>query len=273
MGETGYVGARLPSDVHIKQDAWLAELRTAHGVMSREKSAGKEREGDCNPGVRKRAWSREEDVLLRICIGKCRKSCRLRWFNYLSPNIKRGPFAPDEDDLIVRMHTLLGNRWSLIAGRMLGRTANDIKNRWNSHLNKQITVDRQREKEAPPIPSVVVVKPQVHRPTVKTPYWFFKAHEAQRAEALADSFIEEQFCFSSWFDTKGIQGGGGGGELEASHQTRGGSILLPGRLLDSDGRREFLLQQTTASIETELEWEKLLSDPDFWSSLDEKSAA
>ncbi|KAF3792574.1 hypothetical protein EJ110_NYTH08513 [Nymphaea thermarum] len=69
-----------------------------------------------NPGIRRGAWSKEEDALLRRCIEKfglkrCRKSCRLRWVNYLSPNIKRGIFLPEEDDLIIRMHRLLGNRF------------------------------------------------------------------------------------------------------------------------------------------------------------------
>ncbi|XP_026429950.1 transcription factor MYB34-like [Papaver somniferum] len=104
-------------------------------------------------GLRKGAWAEEEDLLLRKCIikygegkwrqvplrvglNRCRKSCRLRWLNYLQPNIKRGEFQPDEVDLIIRMHKLLGNRWSLIAGRLLGRTANDIKNYYNTHLKK-----------------------------------------------------------------------------------------------------------------------------------------
>ncbi|XP_026428245.1 transcription factor MYB75-like [Papaver somniferum] len=96
---------------------------------------------------------KEEDILLRKCImeygegkwrlvplraglNRCRKSCRLRWLNYLQPNIIRGEFKPDEVDLIIRMHKLLGNRWSLIAGRLPGRTASDIKNYYNTHLKR-----------------------------------------------------------------------------------------------------------------------------------------
>nr|DAD44051.1 TPA_asm: hypothetical protein HUJ06_002281 [Nelumbo nucifera] len=71
-------------------------------------------------------------------LDRCRKSCRLRWLNYLRPNIKRGNFAVDEVDLIIRLHKLLGNRWSLIAARIPGRTANDVKNYWNSHLSKKL---------------------------------------------------------------------------------------------------------------------------------------
>ena len=41
---------------------------------------------------------------------RCGKSCRLRWLNYLRPNIKRGNISYDEEDLIIRLHKLLGNR-------------------------------------------------------------------------------------------------------------------------------------------------------------------
>ncbi|XP_031492507.1 transcription factor MYB1-like [Nymphaea colorata] len=236
-----------------------------------------------DPGIRRGAWTKEEDALLRRCIEKygegnwhlvpsraglnrCRKSCRLRWVNYLSPNIKRGTFEPEEDDLIIRMHRLLGNRWSLIAGRILGRTANDIKNRWNSHLYKK-TMSPQPSKEESPIPSFVVVKPKAHRLTVKAPHWF-KA-KAQAAEVPpVGNFMEDRFCFSSWFEPKSTQGGvgrEGGDELEAPNQTQEESRWLPEALLDLDG--EELPLQATTPIAAELEWENLLSEPDFWSSL------
>lgn len=70
---------------------------------------------------------------------RCGKSCRLRWLNYLRPGIKRGDIGADEEDLIIRLHRLLGNRWSLIAKRLPGRTDNEIKNYWNSHLRKKLS--------------------------------------------------------------------------------------------------------------------------------------
>ncbi|CAA6660684.1 unnamed protein product [Spirodela intermedia] len=54
-----------------------------------------------------------------------------------SSGLRRWEFQEDEVDLIIRLHRLLGNRWSLIAGRIPGRTANDIKNYWNSCLSKK----------------------------------------------------------------------------------------------------------------------------------------
>nr|XP_011467603.1 PREDICTED: transcription factor WER-like [Fragaria vesca subsp. vesca] len=73
------------------------------------------------------------------------KSCRLRWVNYLRPNIKRGDMSEQEEDLIIRLHKLLGNRWSLIAGRLPGRTDNEIKNYWYTRLSKKI---QQKEKQS-----------------------------------------------------------------------------------------------------------------------------
>ncbi|KAF7806091.1 transcription factor WER-like [Senna tora] len=104
---------------------------------------------------KKGLWSSEEDRVLmdyvkqqgvgkwnRIAkltgLKRCGKSCRLRWINYLSPDVKRGGFTEEEDDLIIRLHNLLGNRWSLIAGRVPGRTDNQVKNYWNTHLSKKV---------------------------------------------------------------------------------------------------------------------------------------
>ncbi|KAK6268253.1 hypothetical protein QUC31_012413 [Theobroma cacao] len=112
--------------------------------------------------VNKGAWTAEEDrklaeviavhgakrwkiIAIKAGLNRCGKSCRLRWMNYLRPNIKRGNISDQEEDLILRLHKLLGNRWSLIAGRLPGRTDNEIKNYWNSHLSKKIN---QKEKQS-----------------------------------------------------------------------------------------------------------------------------
>ncbi|KAJ7979261.1 Myb transcription factor [Quillaja saponaria] len=105
--------------------------------------------------VNRGAWSVKEDKILtkyiqlhgegkwrnlskRAGLNRCGKSCRLRWMNYLKPDIKRGNISEEEEDLIIRLHKLLGNRWSLIAGRLPGRTDNEIKNYWNTNLSKRL---------------------------------------------------------------------------------------------------------------------------------------
>lgn len=52
-------------------------------------------------------WS---DIARNAGLQRCGKSCRLRWINYLRPDLKRGAFSPQEEELIVHLHSLLGNR-------------------------------------------------------------------------------------------------------------------------------------------------------------------
>ncbi|XP_025012074.1 myb-related protein 308 isoform X2 [Ricinus communis] len=103
----------------------------------------------------KGAWTKEEDERLINYIKlhgegcwrslpkaagllRCGKSCRLRWINYLRPDLKRGNFTEEEDELIINLHGLLGNKWSLIAARLPGRTDNEIKNYWNTHIRRKL---------------------------------------------------------------------------------------------------------------------------------------
>ncbi|KAL7130606.1 hypothetical protein ABFS83_13G145600 [Erythranthe nasuta] len=105
--------------------------------------------------VRTGPWSTAEDLRLTTFVQKnghanwralpkqagilrCGKSCRLRWVNYLSPNVKRGNFSPEEEQIIINMHTSIGNKWSKIASCLPGRTDNEIKNVWNTHLKKRL---------------------------------------------------------------------------------------------------------------------------------------
>ncbi|XP_019160089.1 PREDICTED: transcription factor MYB24-like [Ipomoea nil] len=104
--------------------------------------------------LRRGPWTLEEDTLLikyiaahgegrwnalAKCAGLRRtgKSCRLRWLNYLKPDIKRGNLTPQEQILILELHSKWGNRWSKIAQHLPGRTDNEIKNYWRTRVQKQ----------------------------------------------------------------------------------------------------------------------------------------
>ncbi|KAH7665580.1 myb proto-oncogene protein plant protein [Dioscorea alata] len=91
-------------------------------------------------------WS---DVARNAGLQRCGKSCRLRWINYLRPDLKRGAFSPQEEELIIHLHSVLGNRWSQIAARLPGRTDNEIKNFWNSTIKKRLKNASPNNSESP----------------------------------------------------------------------------------------------------------------------------
>ncbi|XP_010244374.1 PREDICTED: transcription factor MYB36-like [Nelumbo nucifera] len=105
--------------------------------------------------VKRGPWSPEEDTALKNYVEKygtggnwialpqkaglrrCGKSCRLRWLNYLRPDIKHGGFTEEEDNIICTLYNSIGSRWSVIASQLPGRTDNDVKNYWNTKLKKK----------------------------------------------------------------------------------------------------------------------------------------
>ncbi|CAN6219994.1 unnamed protein product [Urochloa humidicola] len=103
--------------------------------------------------LRRGPWTVEEDLLLvnyiaahgegrwnalARCAGLRRtgKSCRLRWLNYLRPDLRRGNITASEQLLILELHSRWGNRWSKIAQHLPGRTDNEIKNYWRTRVQK-----------------------------------------------------------------------------------------------------------------------------------------
>ncbi|KAK7345772.1 hypothetical protein VNO77_16383 [Canavalia gladiata] len=113
-------------------------------------------------GLKKGPWTPHEDLILINYINtyghknwralpkqagllRCGKSCRLRWTNYLRPDIKRGNFTREEENMIIQLHEMLGNRWSAIAARLPGRTDNEIKNVWHTHLKKKKRPKQEQE--------------------------------------------------------------------------------------------------------------------------------
>ncbi|CAA0380997.1 unnamed protein product [Arabidopsis thaliana] len=116
----------------------------------------KEEEGT----VRKGPWTMEEDFILFNYIlnhgeglwnsvakasglKRTGKSCRLRWLNYLRPDVRRGNITAEEQLLIIQLHAKLGNRWSKIAKHLPGRTDNEIKNFWRTKIQRHMKVSSE----------------------------------------------------------------------------------------------------------------------------------
>ncbi|TBT98673.1 hypothetical protein CWI37_1649p0010 [Hamiltosporidium tvaerminnensis] len=111
-------------------------------------------ESDILPIITKGPWSEEEDNKLLLLIKKYKpknwsfiakmmktrvgKQCRERWHNHLNPDIKKGPFSLQEEEVIMHYHKKIGNRWSEISKKLPGRTDNSIKNHYNSSLRRSI---------------------------------------------------------------------------------------------------------------------------------------
>lgn len=106
-----------------------------------------------NPVVTKAAWTAEEDNLLSELVrvhgaknwssiansmsGRIGKQCRERWHNHVDPSLYFGPWKPEEDDHILSLQAQYGHKWAVIAKQLNGRSANAIKNHWNSTLYRR----------------------------------------------------------------------------------------------------------------------------------------
>ncbi|KAL0367830.1 UNVERIFIED_CONTAM: Transcription factor [Sesamum radiatum] len=112
-----------------------------------------DQEENNNMDLRRGPWTVEEDFTLINYIAhhgegrwnslarsaglkRTGKSCRLRWLNYLRPDVRRGNITLEEQLLILELHSRWGNRWSKIAQHLPGRTDNEIKNYWRTRVQK-----------------------------------------------------------------------------------------------------------------------------------------
>jgi hypothetical protein len=119
--------------------------------------------GDCfqRGSLKKNKWTGEEDEQLRVAVStfgtsswnkiaavvpsRTGKQCRERWIAQLAPSVSRGLWSPDEDAVLIRSHTIMGNRWTTIAAQLPGRSALHVKNRWSWLIRHDKIVEHQSE--------------------------------------------------------------------------------------------------------------------------------
>ena len=79
---------------------------------------------------RHRSW----ESIAREMGSRTARQVRERWSNYLSPSIRTDPWTEDEDQLLIDKINEVGRLWCSFSHFFNGRSENDIKNRWYSHL-------------------------------------------------------------------------------------------------------------------------------------------
>ncbi|XP_010415165.1 PREDICTED: protein ODORANT1-like [Camelina sativa] len=177
-------------------------------------------------GLKKGPWTAEEDRKLmnfiltngQCCwravpklagLLRCGKSCRLRWTNYLRPDLKRGLLSDYEEKMVIDLHSQLGNRWSKIASHLPGRTDNEIKNHWNTHIKKKLrkmgidplthkplSIVEQEDEE--PVKKLQKVQMPLQEPAEKnleepTSYRLTKESNTKNTSRLEESLDDDQF--------------------------------------------------------------------------------
>ncbi|XP_058114023.1 transcription factor MYB3R-1-like isoform X2 [Magnolia sinica] len=109
-------------------------------------------------------WTPEEDALLCRAVqrfkGKSWKKiaecftdrsdvqCLHRWQKVLNPELVKGPWSKEEDDIIIELVNKYGaKKWSTIANALPGRIGKQCRERWHNHLNPAINKEAWTQEE------------------------------------------------------------------------------------------------------------------------------
>lgn len=155
-----------------EQDQRLSKLVAQYGTKDWKIIAVKEGVhtlGQCadrwelklNPDIKMGNWTPEEDKVITDWVakyglkwvdlakempGRTRKNCRGRWHNCLDPNINRGPWTQEEDELLLKLHEQYGNKWALMAKSFKGRTGEQLQARWTGTVCKRVDINARGQR-------------------------------------------------------------------------------------------------------------------------------
>ncbi|XP_077429636.1 v-myb avian myeloblastosis viral oncogene homolog-like 2b [Vanacampus margaritifer] len=97
-------------------------------------------------------WTQEEDDKLKALVQKLgqhdwknvashisnhtEQQCQHRWLKVLDPELIKGPWTKEEDDKVIELVNLYGNKqWAVVAKHLKGRLGKQCRERWHNHLN------------------------------------------------------------------------------------------------------------------------------------------
>lgn len=78
------------------------------------------------------------DYIATLLPERTARQIKDRYNNYLSPDMTNLPWTREEDDLLRQKVDEYGNHWVIIATFFVGRSSNNVKNRWHKVLVKGI---------------------------------------------------------------------------------------------------------------------------------------
>uniref|UniRef100_A0A672FE10 V-myb avian myeloblastosis viral oncogene homolog-like 2b n=1 Tax=Salarias fasciatus TaxID=181472 RepID=A0A672FE10_SALFA len=131
--------------------SWWAEDGEESMLQDTDSDVAEQRDG----GKVKVKWTQEEDDKLKALVHKLgtndwkrvanyipshsEHQCQHRWFKVLDPELIKGPWTKEEDEKVIELVNLYGNKqWAMVAKHLKGRLGKQCRERWHNHLNPNV---------------------------------------------------------------------------------------------------------------------------------------